>query len=200
MLLTSTRILAIGASAGGTEAIREILETLPPTTPGTLIVQHMPAYFTREFAKRLNNHSAMEVREAEGGEVLRPGLALVAPGNLHLLLQRTAGRYVARVEDGPPVHYQRPAADVLFHSVAKHAGGNALGVILTGMGSDGAAGLLAMRKAGAQTIGQDEASCVVYGMPKAAADLGAVETELPLHRISAAIIRGFRMTHSQLRT
>jgi len=188
---TTDKVLAIGASTGGTEAIRAILEVLPATTPATVIVQHMPEHFTAAFAHRLNELSAMEVREAGGGELLRPGLALIAPGNHHLLIARQGAQYVAQVKDGPRVHHQRPAVDVLFNSVAKYAGVNAVGVLLTGMGADGAAGLLAMRQAGARTIAQDQASCVVYGMPKAAVQLGAVETILPLGRIPDGILAAF---------
>jgi two-component system chemotaxis response regulator CheB len=189
---TTDRILAIGASTGGTEAIRQVLEVLPLTTPGTVIVQHMPEKFTAAFAQRLDGLCAMEVREAQGGEVLRPGLALVAPGNRHLLLSRNGAQYVAQVKDGPRVHHQRPAVDVLFNSVARYAGVNAVGVLLTGMGADGAKGLLAMRGAGARTIAQDEATCVVYGMPKEAARMNAVETVLPLGRIAVGILDALR--------
>lgn len=188
---TTDKVLAIGASTGGTEAIRAVLEALPETTPATVIVQHMPEHFTAAFARRLNDLSAMEVREAGGGELLRPGLALIAPGNHHLLITRQGAQYVAQVKDGPRVHHQRPAVDVLFNSVAKYAGVNAVGVLLTGMGADGAAGLLAMRQAGARTIAQDQATCVVYGMPKAAVQLGAAETVLPLGRIPDGILAAF---------
>ena len=188
---TTDKVLAIGASTGGTEAIRAILSALPAQTPGTVIVQHMPEHFTRTFAQRMNECSAMEVREAEGGELLRPGLALIAPGNYHLLVRRSGAQYVAQVKDGPRVHHQRPSVDVLFNSVAKYVGVNAVGVLLTGMGADGAKGLLAMREAGARTIAQDEATCVVYGMPKEAVKLGAAERVLPLNRIPAAILEAF---------
>ncbi len=189
---TTDKILAIGASTGGTEAIREVLECLPRNTPGTVIVQHMPEKFTAAFAQRLDGLCEMEVREAQGGEILRPGLALLAPGNHHLLVGRNGAQYVAQVKDGPRVHHQRPAVDVLFNSVARHAGVNAVGVLLTGMGADGAKGLLAMRQAGARTIAQDEASCVVYGMPREAARLGAPDTVLPLNRIASGILEAFR--------
>ncbi|HSW47301.1 MAG TPA: chemotaxis response regulator protein-glutamate methylesterase [Phycisphaerae bacterium] len=189
------KLIAIGASTGGTEAIREVLQLLPVTTPATLIVQHMPEKFTAAFAQRLNDLCAMEVREARGGEVLRPGLALVAPGNYHLLLTRNGAQYIAQVKDGPRVHHQRPAVDVLFSSVARYAGINAVGAILTGMGADGARGLLAMREAGARTIAQDEASCIVYGMPKEAPKLGAAEIIVPLDRVANAIIGGLRSPH-----
>jgi two-component system chemotaxis response regulator CheB len=191
-LYTTKKVLAIGASTGGTEAIKRVLTALPVTTPGTVIVQHMPPHFTTEFAKRLNGLCAMEVKEAEGGEVLRPGLALLAPGNFHLLVYRSGAQYVAQVKEGPAVHYQRPSVDVLFNSVAKYAGFNALGVLLTGMGSDGAAGLKKMREAGAYTIAQDKETCVVYGMPKTAVELDAVEAVLPLDRIPHGILNGFK--------
>jgi len=188
---TTDKVLAIGASTGGTEAIKRVLSALPAQTPGTVIAQHMPAQFTRAFAQRLNDHSAMEVREAQGGEILRPGLALVAPGNYHLLVSRNGAQYVASVKDGPAVFHQRPSVEVLFNAVAKHAGVNAVGVLLTGMGADGAKGLRTLREAGAHTIAQDEATCVVYGMPKEAVKLGAAEAVLPLDRIPAAILEAF---------
>lgn len=191
-LCTTKNVLAIGASTGGTEAIKRVLTALPITTPGTVIVQHMPPHFTTEFAKRLNGLCAMEVKEAEGGEVLRTGLALLAPGGFHLLVHRSGALYVARLKEGPAVHYQRPSVDVLFNSVARYAGVNALGVLLTGMGVDGAAGLKKMRDEGAYTIAQDEETSVVYGMPKAAAELDAVEAVLPLDRIPHGILDGFK--------
>jgi len=182
------KILAIGASTGGTEAIREVLEALPATTPATVIVQHMPEQFTAAFARRLNDLCAMEVREAAGGELLRPGLALIAPGNHHLLITRQGAQYFAQIKDGPRVHHQRPAVDVLFNSVAKYAGVNAVGVLLTGMGADGAEAMLELRMAGAHTIAQDEASCVVFGMPKEAIALGAVDEVLPIGQVARAIL------------
>ncbi len=186
--LTTHKVVAIGASTGGTEAIRNVLSALPATTPGTVIVQHMPEHFTAAFARRLDGLCEMEVREAKDGDAVVPGLALIAPGNHHMLLQRSGARYYAEIRDGPPVYHQRPSVDVLFHSVARSAGGNAVGVILTGMGGDGASGLLAMRKAGARTFAEDEKSCVVFGMPKEAIRLGAAEEVLPLNRIPAAAI------------
>lgn len=191
-LETTKKVLAIGASTGGTEAIKKILIGLPRMTPGTVIVQHMPERFTTEFAKRLNNMCAMDVREAQGGEILRPGLALLAPGNMHLLVKRSGTQYMTEVRDGPRVHYQRPSVDVTFNSVAKYVGVNAVGVILTGMGADGAKGLLNMRKAGGYTIAQDEATSVVYGMPKVAAELNAAEAILALGRISDAVIKAIQ--------
>ena len=151
----------------------------------------MPAHFTKAFAERLNGLSQMEVREARDGEVLTPGLALVAPGNKHMLVHRASDKFVAQVKDGPSVHHQRPSVDVLFNSVAKYVGAAAVGVLLTGMGADGAAGLLAMCQAGARTIAQDEETSVVYGMPKEAANLGAAQTVLPLGEIAAGIVKSF---------
>lgn len=187
MIATTHKILAIGASTGGTEAIKDVLVRLPRNTPGTLIVQHMPEHFTKSFADRLNQLCAMEVREARNLDPVVPGVALLAPGNFHMVLKRSGARYYVEVKDGPRVHHQRPAVDVTFHSVARYAGANAVGVILTGMGADGAEGLLAMRQAGAHTIGQDEATCVVYGMPKEAAKVGAVEVVSPLEMIASRI-------------
>jgi len=189
---TTHQVLAIGASTGGTVAIREVLTALPASTPGTVIVQHMPEQFTAAFADRLNGICQMEVREARDGERLRPGLALVAPGNYHLLVHRTGGHYLTQVKGGPPVFHQRPSVEVLFNSVAKHVGVNAVGVLLTGMGADGGRGLLAMRENGAHTIAQDEATCVVFGMPKVAIELGAAQRVMPLPRIAAGIIEAFR--------
>jgi two-component system, chemotaxis family, protein-glutamate methylesterase/glutaminase len=185
---TTHRVLAIGASTGGTKAIEEVLKELPATTPGTLIVQHMPAGFTASFAKRLDQTCPMEVREARDGDAVLPGVALVAPGGFHLMLQRSGAALQVRVKDGPQVHHQRPAVDVLFDSVSRASGCNAIGVLLTGMGADGARGLLAMREAGAHTIAQDEQSCVVYGMPKEAAEMGAAVEVLPLHRIAKGVL------------
>jgi two-component system chemotaxis response regulator CheB len=187
---TTHRVLAIGASTGGTTAIREVLGALPRTTPGTVVVQHMPEHFTAAFAKRLNEQCAMEVREARDGDAVVPGLALIAPGNRHMVVSRSGARYLVRLKDAPPVHYQRPSVDVLFHSAARQCGRNCLGVILTGMGADGAAGMLALHEAGAHTIAQDEATCVVYGMPRAAVEIGAVAEIIPLPEIPRAIIGG----------
>jgi two-component system, chemotaxis family, protein-glutamate methylesterase/glutaminase len=185
---TTHRVIAIGASTGGTKAIEEVLKELPPTTPGTLIVQHMPAGFTASFAKRLDQICPMEVREAKDGDAVLPGVALVAPGGFHMMLQRSGATLQVRVKDGPQVHHQRPAVDVLFDSVSRASGCNAIGVLLTGMGADGARGLLAMRDAGAHTIAQDERSCVVYGMPKEAAEMGAAVEVLPLHRVARGVL------------
>lgn len=188
-LTTTHKVVAIGASTGGTEAIREILTRLPPTFPGIVIVQHMPPKFTTSFAERLDQLCALEVKEAADGDSVLPGRALLAPGNYHMLLQRSGARYLVRVKNGPPVHHQRPSVDVLFQSVAQAAGGNAVGVILTGMGADGAAGLLAMRQQGAHTIAQDEDSCVVFGMPKEAIQRQAAAKVLPLNRIAEELVR-----------
>jgi two-component system chemotaxis response regulator CheB len=184
----ASAVIAIGASTGGTEAIHKVLVELPENCPGIVITQHIPAVFSRSFANRLNDVCAIQVREAEDGDKLEPGLALVAPGNFHMLLKRSPAGYRVEIKDGPMVCYQRPAVDVLFHSVAQAAGPNATGAILTGMGSDGAQGMLAMKKAGARTIAQDEASCVVFGMPKEAIRYGAIDRVLPLSAIPGAIL------------
>ncbi|NVM22083.1 MAG: chemotaxis response regulator protein-glutamate methylesterase [Desulfobacterales bacterium] len=185
---TTNKVVAIGASTGGTEALKKVLTRFPLTIPGVLVVQHMPPNFTTAFAERLNNMCAIEVKEAQDGDSVLPGRALIAPGNYHMLLRRSGARYYVSVKTGPMVCHQRPSADVLFDSSAEYAGANAVGVILTGMGSDGARGLLKMRDAGARTIGQDEASCVVYGMPREAAKIGAVEKETPLDHIAHEIV------------
>ncbi|MFH1060827.1 MAG: chemotaxis response regulator protein-glutamate methylesterase [Pseudomonadota bacterium] len=183
------KIIAIGASTGGTEAIKQVLTRLPGTVPGIVVVQHMPPRFTTAFANRLDGICPFEVREAADGDSVYPGRCLIAPGNFHMMLRRSGARYHVEVKTGPMVHHQRPAVDVLFRSVAKAAGKNALGVILTGMGADGGEGLLQMRQAGAPTLGQDEASCVVYGMPKVAFEMGAVGKVLSLGDIAAEIMR-----------
>lgn len=188
MTRTTEKVVAIGASTGGTEAIKAVLEKYPENGPGTVIVQHMPEQFTRSFAHRLNSISAMEVREAANGDTVRSGLALLAPGNKHMALKRSGAQYYVKIKDGPLVHYQRPSIDVLFNSVAEYAGSNAVGALLTGMGVDGAKSLKAMLDAGADTIAQDERSSVVYGMPKAAADIGAAQHILPLDKITEKII------------
>ena len=185
---TTHKIIAIGASTGGTEAIREVLMRFPANAPGAVIVQHMPAYFTTSFAERLNQLCEIEVREAKDGDSVRPGLALIAPGNFHMLLRRSGARYYVEVRDGPTVCLQRPSVEVLFKSVARYAGANAVGAILTGMGSDGAKGLLEMRQAGAWTIAQDEKTSVVYGMPAKAVEFGAAAIQLPLQKIGDALL------------
>jgi two-component system chemotaxis response regulator CheB len=189
LLDTTHKVLAIGASTGGTQAIEAVLRQLPANAPGTVIVQHMPEHFTLAFAQRLNGICAMEVREARDGDQVVPGLALIAPGGKHMVLQLSGARYTARIKDGPPVHHQRPAVDVLFQSAARHAGRNAVGVILTGMGADGARGLLAMKEAGAHTIAQDEQSCVVYGMPREAVKLDAHCEIAALPDVPRAVLR-----------
>lgn len=186
---TTNQVVAIGASTGGTVALEHILTRMPPDAPGTIIAQHMPAMFTKQFADRLKRLSQMDIHEAVEGDSVIPGVALVAPGDKHMLLRRSGARYYVSVKDGPLVHRQRPAVDVLFRSVARNAGKNALGVLLTGMGVDGAAGLQEMRQAGGHTIAQDEASCVVFGMPKAAIELGAAEKVLALKDIPNAILQ-----------
>jgi two-component system, chemotaxis family, protein-glutamate methylesterase/glutaminase len=172
---TTNKIIAIGASTGGTEAIKKVLTRLPANMPGIVVVQHMPAQFTTSFAERLDELCQMNVVEAKNGDTVTNGRVLLAPGNYHMLLKRSGARYYVEIKTGPLVQYQRPAADILFRSVARYAGANALGIILTGMGKDGAAGMLEMKKAGAVTIAQDENSCVVFGMPKEAIKLGAVD-------------------------
>ncbi|UFZ07164.1 chemotaxis response regulator protein-glutamate methylesterase [Bradyrhizobium ontarionense] len=185
---TTERIVCIGVSTGGTESLRDVLEVLPRACPGILIVQHMPQGFTAAFARRLNSLCDIDVKEAEDGEPVRPGTAYIAPGSRHMLLQRNGLRYHIAIKDGPPVSRHRPSADVLFRSAAQYAGGNALGIIMTGMGDDGARGLLEMRKLGAATRAQDEESCVVFGMPKEAIACGAVEKVVPLSRIAKEIM------------
>ena len=186
---TTHRVVAIGASTGGTIAVESILRAMPANAPGMVITQHMPQRVTQTFAQRLNTLSAMEVREAQDGDSVLPGIALIAPGNYHMLLRRSGARYFVSVKEGPLVNRHRPSVDVMFRSVAAVAGANAVGVILTGMGGDGGKGLLEMREAGAATIAQDEASCVVFGMPKVAIQLGAASEILPLTEISSAIVR-----------
>ncbi|MCC7052715.1 MAG: chemotaxis response regulator protein-glutamate methylesterase [Gemmatimonadaceae bacterium] len=186
-LAMTHKIVALGASTGGTQALEAVLTKLPAAMPGILICQHMPEKFTASFAQRLNSTCAMEVREAKDGDLVKPGLALVAPGNFHMMLTMSGAQYQVRVKDGPRVHHQRPAVDVLFASVAKHAGRNAVGAIFTGMGADGAKGLLQMREAGAHTMAQDEQSCVVFGMPKEAIRMGAAIEVLPLNQIADAL-------------
>jgi two-component system chemotaxis response regulator CheB len=183
----TARVVAVGASTGGTEAIREILDALPASSCGLVIVQHMPEMFTRPFANRLNETSALAVKEAEAGDEVLPGRALVAPGNRHLIVTRRGTRLVVDVVEGPMVSRHRPSVDVLFRSVASAVGPEAVGVILTGMGADGATGLLDMHRAGAHTIAQDEATCAVFGMPNEAIRRGGVRAVLPLEKIAAAI-------------
>jgi len=187
MVHTTERIVAIGASTGGTQAIERVLTVLPRVCPGIVIVQHMPERFTASLANRLDSLCQIEVREARDGDRVLPGLALIAPGGRHMQLRRSGAYYQVQVLDGPPVNRHRPSVDVLFRSVAKFAGRNAMGVILTGMGDDGARGLREMLDAGANTIAQDEASCVVFGMPKEAIRLGAARQVLSLGNIPVAL-------------
>ena len=185
---TTNKIVAIGASTGGTEALKEVLTRMPANSPGIVVVQHMPANFTRAFAERLNGLCKINVREAKDNDSAVPGTCLIAPGNYHMLLKRSGARYYVQVKTGPMVHHQRPAVDVLFKSTAQFAGANAVGVILTGMGADGADGIKLMKDAGARTIAQDEASCVVFGMPKEAIKTGAVDRVVSLMHVPQVIM------------
>ncbi len=187
-LLSTEKLIIVGASTGGTEAIREVLVPLPPDAPAVLIAQHMPPGFTKSFAQRLNGLCRITVKEAEHGERVLPGHAYIAPGHAHLLLARSGANYIAHLSDEPPVNRHRPSVDVLFRSAAQHAGKNAVGVILTGMGRDGAAGLLDMKKAGAYTLAQDEASCIVFGMPREAIALGAADEIASLAEMSRRVM------------
>jgi len=180
-------IIAIGASTGGTEAIQEVLIRLPAYCPGIVVTQHIPPVFSRAFADRLNQICPMEVKEATDGDSILPGRALVAPGNFHMLVRKSREGYRVQVTDGPQVCYQRPSVDVMFTSVAESAGSNAIGVLLTGMGSDGAQGLLRMKRVGASTIAQDEATCIVFGMPREAIRIGGADHVVPLTRIATTI-------------
>ena len=186
---TTDRIIALGTSTGGTQALEAVLRSLPPTVPGIVVVQHMPEKFTALFAQRLNHICALEVLEAQDGQRVMPGRALIAPGGRHMSVRRSGAQYLVEVRDGPPVNRHRPSVDVLFRSVAKCAGRNALGVIMTGMGDDGARGLREMFDAGAQTIAQDEASSVVFGMPKEAIRLGGVSRICTLDEVAELIAR-----------
>ncbi|RQR29445.1 MULTISPECIES: chemotaxis response regulator protein-glutamate methylesterase [unclassified Burkholderia] len=187
-LVSTEKLIIIGASTGGTEAIREVLTPLPPDAPAVLIAQHMPPGFTKSFAQRLNGLCRIAVKEAEHGERVLPGHAYIAPGHAHLLLARSGANYIAQLSDEPPVNRHRPSVDVLFRSAAQHAGKNAIGVILTGMGRDGAAGLLDMKRAGAHTFAQDEASCIVFGMPREAIALGGADEIAPLSEMSRRVM------------
>jgi two-component system, chemotaxis family, protein-glutamate methylesterase/glutaminase len=188
MIKTTDTIIAIGSSTGGTEAVKDLLEMLPPDTPPILITQHMPERFTKTWADRLNSLCRIGVKEAQHGDSVLPGHALVAPGNFHMTLVRSGARYTVNLNQDPPVNRHRPSVDVMFASVAQYAGANAVGVILTGMGNDGAKQMLTMKRAGAFTIAQDEASCVVFGMPKEAIKAGGVDKVLPLHEIAGAVL------------
>ena len=188
MIKTTNKIIAIGASTGGTEALKEVLTALPGNMPPIVIVQHMPQHFTKSFADRLNTLCSLEVKEAENGDLATPGKVLIAPGNKHMVLKRSGASYYVEIKDGPLIHHQRPAVEILFQSVAKYAGSNSIGVILTGMGKDGAKGLLDMRNNGAYTIAQDEASCIVFGMPKEAIALGGVIKIESLKKIPQVLV------------
>ena len=188
MLETTEKVVVIGASTGGTEALRALLEVLPADAPGIAIVQHMPEVFTRAFANRLDSLCQISVKEAESNDTVLRGRALIAPGNHHLLLKRSGARYYVEIKDGPLVSRHRPSVDVLFRSAARYAGQNAVGVILTGMGADGASGMLEMKQAGAATIAQDEATSVVFGMPNEAIKRGAVDAILPLPAIAGSML------------
>lgn len=189
MLETTEKVVVVGASTGGTEALRVFLEMLPEDVPGIIIVQHMPEHFTASFAQRLDSLCRISVKEAAEGDSVLRGRALIAPGNRHCLLKRSGARYFVEIKDGPLVSRHRPSVDVLFRSTARYAGANAVGVILTGMGDDGAKGMLEMKEAGAHNVAQDEASCVVFGMPKEAIKLGATELVVPLERIAREVLR-----------
>jgi two-component system chemotaxis response regulator CheB len=186
---TTEKVVVIGASTGGTESLRVVLETLPVNSPAVVIVQHMPEMFTANFARRLDTLCAVTVKEAQSGDAVTQGQVLIAPGNKHLLLQRTGSRYVVEVKEGALVSRHRPSVDVLFRSAARSAGGNAVGVIMTGMGDDGAQGLLEMRRSGAYTIAEDESTCVVFGMPKEAIARGGAMAVVPLGNIAGEIMR-----------
>jgi two-component system chemotaxis response regulator CheB len=192
MLETTDRVVAIGASTGGTEALAKVLRMLPGDSPGIVVVQHMPEHFTAQFAQRLDSLCKITVKEAATGDTVLRGQALIAPGGRHLLLQRSGARYYVEVKDGPLVSRHRPSVDVLFRSTARYAGANGIGVIMTGMGDDGAKGMLEMKHAGAHTIAQDEASCVVFGMPNEAIKAGAVDDVLPLEHLAGAILKAAR--------
>ncbi len=189
MLRTTEKIVAVGASTGGTEALRVFLEMMPQDAPGIVIVQHMPENFTKAFATRLNTLCDIEVKEAEDNDTILRGRALIAPGNKHLLIKRSGARYYVEVKEGPLVSRHRPSVDVLFRSAAQFSGANTVGVIMTGMGDDGARGMLEMKESGAYNIAQDEKSCVVFGMPNEAIKIGAVDKILPLDSIAGAVLR-----------
>ncbi|MUZ72435.1 chemotaxis-specific protein-glutamate methyltransferase CheB [Agrobacterium vitis] len=188
MAKTTEMVVCVGASTGGTEALREFLEKMPGNSPGIVIVQHMPEKFTAAFAKRLNGLCEMEIKEAENGDPVLRGHVLIAPGDRHMMLERQGARYHVSVKSGPLVSRHRPSVDVLFRSAARSAGANAMGVIMTGMGDDGARGMLEMHQAGAFTLAQDEASCIVFGMPKEAIAHGGVDRTVPLHQIAPEIL------------
>jgi two-component system chemotaxis response regulator CheB len=188
MAETTNKIFAIGASTGGVQALTTVLSAFPANAPGTVVVQHMPPKFTASFSDRLNEVCKVRVKEAAAGDLVSPGQVLIAPGGRHMILRRSGALYHVELTDANEVHHQRPSVDVLFDSVADYAGGNAVGAVLTGMGADGAMGLLKMRKMGARTIAQDEASCVVFGMPMEAIKIGAAERVVPLDEVARALI------------
>lgn len=190
------KVILFGASTGGTEALKEVLCRLPETLPPICVVQHIPAYISKQFADRLNEVCAMEVREAKEGDVLLPGLALIAPGGFHMSLRRTMGHYQVRLEQTPPVNYQRPSVDILFDSAADCVGSHAIAALLTGMGKDGASGLKKLRRAGAITLAQDEESCVVFGMPRAAIEIGAARYVVSLDKIAGTILNALKKTEA----
>ncbi|RMH36145.1 MAG: chemotaxis response regulator protein-glutamate methylesterase [Nitrospirae bacterium] len=192
MIKTTDIVIAIGASTGGTEALKEVLEVLPSNVPPIIVTQHMPEKFTRTFADRLNQLCRIVVKEAQEGDSVIAGQALIAPGNYHMELRRNGARYYVTLTQEPPVNRHRPSVDVMFHSVAKYAGANSVGIILTGMGNDGAAGMLAMKQAGAYTLAQDEASCVVFGMPKEAIKAGGVDKIVPLADLPSILLAHVR--------
>jgi two-component system, chemotaxis family, protein-glutamate methylesterase/glutaminase len=189
LLTTTNKIIVIGASTGGTVAIEHLLMQMPSNAPGIAIVQHMPALFTTSFAQRLDKVCDIDVREAKNGDAILSGCALIAPGNFHMVVRRSGARYYVEVKDGPPVFHQRPSVEVMFDSVAKYVGANAIGIILTGMGVDGASGLMNMKQSGARTIAQNEQTSVVWGMPGEAVKLGAAEKILPLNEITEEALR-----------
>ncbi len=192
---TTQKLIAIGASTGGTKAIERVIKDLPVQIPGIVIVQHMPPVFTTTFAERLNSVCNLNVVEAKDGDLVQSGRVLIAPGNYHMQVEKSGAKYYVKVRQGPPVNHHRPSVDVLFNSVAKSAGVNAMGIILTGMGGDGANGMLEMKNAGAYTVAQDEATSVVYGMPKEAKRVGAVDVVLPLDAISGAIMKEIKRNY-----
>jgi two-component system chemotaxis response regulator CheB len=196
VMQTTEKVVLVGASTGGTEALSELLASLPLDAPGMVVVQHMPEHFTTAFAERLDSTFAFQVKEAEEGDSVLQGRVLIAPGNRHLMLQRSGARYRVRIKDGPLVSRHRPSVDVLFRTGARYAGSNAVGVLLTGMGDDGAQGLKEMHDAGAYCIAQDEASCVVYGMPAEAVRLGAADVQLPLRDIGGHVLGRIRRADS----
>ncbi|HRR22342.1 MAG: chemotaxis response regulator protein-glutamate methylesterase [Pseudomonadota bacterium] len=193
-LQTTEKVVVVGASTGGTEALRVLLEALPENCPGIAIVQHMPEGFTKAFSQRLNSLCRITVREACNNDTILPGHALIAPGNRHLLLKRSGARYYVEIKDGPLVCRHRPSVDVLFRSASRYAGRNAIGVIMTGMGDDGARGMLELKESGAYTIAQDESSCVVFGMPAEAIKMGGVQKVLPLDAIHREIMKAYNST------